>query len=289
MHTRLRILLPLIAVSVVVAGAAVACSDGALLGSGPTSSGPTSSGPTDRGPTASDGSGPASADAWGVPLFVEQFDGKGVDPTNWWIYDKPNAEPFPRSADRATVAGGALRLTGGFDSTGRDLGAGIANKMNLRYGRWEARVRVERGDGYSGVILLWPASGNWPTDGEIDLLEAINGNRQGASSFVHNGPRNHVEWHYLPGDYTQWQTIAVEWLPRSITFYLNGVPEWRVTTPAVPGAVNPIPSTSAMHLALQLDKGCTGAIPCRNSRTPATVTMYVDQVRIWAAPPRLTG
>ncbi|WP_322768833.1 glycoside hydrolase family 16 protein [Frankia sp. Cr1] len=275
MRTRPRVVLPLLAACVVAFGAATACTDPAVLGGGPA--------------RIADPRSASAVAAWGAPLFVEQFDGKGVDPRNWWVYDSPNAAAFPRSAARATVAGGTLRLTGGFDAAGRDLSGGIASKTDLRYGRWEVRVRVERGDGYSGVVLLWPASGHWPTDGEIDLLEAINGNRQGASSFVHNGSNNHVEWHYLPGDYSQWHTIAVEWLPRSITFYLNGVPEWTVSAPSTAGAFNPIPSTSAMHLALQLDKGCISVIPCRTSQTPATVTMYVDQVRIWAAPRQLTG
>jgi len=36
-----------------------------------------------------------------------------------------------------------------------------------------------------------------------------------------------------------------------------------------------------MHMALQFDKGCQDALPCRDSNTPPTVSMYVDWVRVY--------
>jgi hypothetical protein len=39
-----------------------------------------------------------------------------------------------------------------------------------------------------------------------------------------------------------------------------------------------------MHLALQLDQGCSDFIPCRDAGTPARVVMDVDWVKVYRAP-----
>ena len=50
-----------------------------------------------------------------------------------------------------------------------------------KYGRWEARVRSQKGNGYGPVMLLWPDAEDWPEDGEIDIMEIPKGDRtQGA-------------------------------------------------------------------------------------------------------------
>jgi hypothetical protein len=134
-------------------------------------------------------------------------------------------------------------------------------------------------------MLLWPESENWPTDGEIDVVEIPDPTRRSAVSTLHNGPRNGQVKHVLTADFTAWHTVAVEWLPTGVTVYLDDRPVWAVARPTRPGEFDPIPSTSPMHLALQNDKGCHPTPrPCRNAETPEKVTMYVDEVTIWALP-----
>jgi beta-glucanase (GH16 family) len=257
-----------------------------------TATGTATATPATPQATASPGAAGGSAQAgspagWGDPIFVDNFDGRGLDPSHWAVYDSPNAKQSPRSPDRATVSGGQLRLTGGLDSAGRDVSGGVSSALNLYYGRWEARFRAEPGAGYSAVMLLWPKSENWPTDGEIDLVEVSDGARRGAGVFVHNGPQNNREGVGVPGDYTQWHTVAVEWLPHRIVWQFDGVTRFTLNRPA--SGFNPIPTTSPMHLALQLDVGCWSTLPCRDASTPDRVTMYVDQVRVWKAPASMLG
>jgi hypothetical protein len=267
------------------AGAGAAPSPSALAP--PAAAPPASRAPVTTSRPAAAAPSPAGAAGWGSPAQVETFDGAALDTSHWYVYDSPDARAYPRSASRSVVSGGQLRLTGGVDAAGRDVSGGVASVLNQLYGRWEATFRVDRGNGYSAVVLLWPRSENWPTDGEIDAVEVWDGSRQAGGVNIHNGSANNVVGGGISADFTQWHTIAVEWLPQRITVLLDGTPRFTLNRPSA--GFDPIPSTSPMHLALQLDKGCVATLPCRDASTPQWVTMYVDQVRIWKAPPGLLG
>ncbi len=83
----------------------------------------------------------------------------------------------------------------------------------------------------------------------------------------------------MHADFTQWHTIAVEWMPDHVAFYLDGVRQaFSVTSAMNPGMV---PDLTPMHLTLQLDQGCDAWIECRNSQTPRQVVMHIDWVKIY--------
>jgi beta-glucanase (GH16 family) len=129
------------------------------------------------------------------------------------------------------------------------------------------------------VILLWPADERWPDEGEIDLAEIFNGTRQSAGEFVHYGHDNHqAVGPRLRADFTSWHTIAMDWVPDHITFWLDGSLHWTVQHNSNP-AKNVVPSTP-FRLALQNDQGCSGRCH-RTSSTPKNVIMDVDWVKIY--------
>jgi len=215
---------------------------------------------------------------WGTPVLVENFSGPNLDLSRWGVYDSPDQTP-PRSPDAVRVSNGELQLIGGFDATlGKDLSGGVESTLNQLYGRWEARIRVDRGAGYSGVVLLWPQTENWPTDGEVDIAEVNTGTRQSAVNFLHNGVEDDKIGHVMTADFTAWHTVAVEWLPGQVTFYLDGAVVFSQTGPTY------VPGTSPMHLTLQLDQGCDDFIECRNASTPDQVTMHIDWVKAYRLP-----
>jgi beta-glucanase (GH16 family) len=230
---------------------------------------------------------PRTAAVWGKPIYTETFDEKSLDPAKWFVYDTPTAATFPRSKDSVRVADGELQIVGGFDKAGADVSGGLANGVNQLYGRWEARFRIDQGAGYSAVVLLWPQSEKWPQDGEIDAIQVSDGTRANAQIFVHNGFPDHKLQYTVQADFTKWHTVAVDWLPDRLTFWLDNHVVQTVSRAAGLGAS--IPATSLMHLALQNDKGCVDDIPCRNSATPSKVIMDVDWVRIFRAPAALLG
>jgi beta-glucanase (GH16 family) len=149
------------------------------------------------------------------------------------------------------------------------------------YGRWEVRFRVDRGPGYSAVALLWPEHDNdWPQAGEIDFTEVNRGARTTDNLTVHKFAGNDVRSGAMHADFTKWHTIAVEWLPGHVSFYLDGVRQSFLVT----AHSRMVPDAEPMHLALQFDQGCDDWFQCRDATTPPKVVMQVDWVKIFAPP-----
>ncbi|MET9340018.1 MULTISPECIES: glycoside hydrolase family 16 protein [unclassified Nonomuraea] len=206
-------------------------------------------------------------------VFTEGFD--SLDTGRWMVYHSPGAETNPRTGKATSVSGGVLRLKGGFYG-GKDLSGGLATRSSQEYGRWEVRFKAEAGAGYTPVALLWPDSQSDGDYAEIDFAEIVDPQRRGGGIFVHAGRERAQK--QLRADFTQWHTVAVDWLPGRLTFWLDGRKVWDYRGPHVPEG-------RKMGLALQNDVVCNEWSPCRNAATPDTVSMYVDWVKVY----RFTG
>jgi hypothetical protein len=146
------------------------------------------------------------------------------------------------------------------------------------YGRYEVRFRADVIPGYKIAWLLWPAD-DQPGHGEIDFPEAwldrpeawVGANQiMGYSHDVSgDGPTNQFSVH--TGQAPQaWHTAVIEWLPDSLTFILDGVPE----TTTNPKAIPQVP----MYWSLQSE----------TNDTPSLITsgnVQIDYVRAWAYNP----
>ncbi|WP_196279500.1 glycoside hydrolase family 16 protein [Catellatospora vulcania] len=208
----------------------------------------------------------------------DEFNGTALDTGKWGVYHDPYGN-HPRVREAVAVRDGELRITGAIRD-GRDVSGGIASRVNQLYGRWEVRLRVDRGAGYNGVALLWPKSEQWPEDGEINMIEVNKGERATGLNYLHNKTKTNKQDQLVRADFTSWHTVAVDWLPGRVIFYLDGRQTWSV--PNATASASLVPSTSPMHLALQLDKGCDSFTPCRDGGTPAEVTLHVDWIKIYA-------
>jgi hypothetical protein len=98
------------------------------------------------------------------------------------------------------------------------------NGGGLLYGRYAVRARWDALSSYHISFLLWPDSDNWPHDGEIDFPEANMGSTD-ISAFMHwqnatSGSQQDV--YDTNVDPTQWHTYEIEWLPNSLSFYVDG-------------------------------------------------------------------
>ncbi|MFD0522850.1 glycoside hydrolase family 16 protein [Paractinoplanes durhamensis] len=198
--------------------------------------------------------------------MVQDFNGSSL-PAQWGTYDSPNGTP-PRSGDMVSVSNGMLHIAGGVNSrVGKDVGGGVMYLKAQKYGRWEVRFRAQAGAGYGAFVLLWPQNNeDWPTVGEIDLAEVVASDRSTFGTFLHHGSANHqVGLDATKADFTEFHTVAVEWLPTRVTYYLDGKKFFNVTPSQIETG---LPTESAMNLAMQLDQGCGGYIACRNGSTP---------------------
>jgi beta-glucanase (GH16 family) len=225
---------------------------------------------------------PTAPAGWGPLIFADDFSGTRLDPAKWSVYDDP-AGHVPRDPTRVTVSGGALRITGGKGADGRDVSGGLSSDVNFKYGHVDVCFKVDRGAGYSAILLLWPESEKWPDDGEIDISEVNRGARAYTNSFVHNHPNNDRLGHTTRADFTQWHVMSADWTPERVTFYLDGEKQW--TAGLDKRTKGLVPTTSPMHLTIQLDQGCDAFVECRTPATPAKVVMHTDWVRIYAYRP----
>ena len=114
-----------------------------------------------------------------------------------------------------------------------------ADRFSQAYGRFEARIQVPRGQG------IWPAfwmlgGGDWPSGGEIDILENVGKEPNTVYGTVH-GP-GYSGGTAIGGNRNIGQPLAnafhdyaVEWSPNLIVWYLDGAEYFRVTPASLRG------------------------------------------------------
>jgi beta-glucanase (GH16 family) len=222
-------------------------------------------------------------------VFDTEFTGSNIDRSVWrtgWFGSgvtspasdtdddcySPNNVTFPGdgtmhlnvTASSSTCGGVTFPYTGAMITTNPDDGR-PSGGFEYTYGVYEARVYVPA-DGT--VIADWPgvwADGqSWPTDGEDDVMEGLNGE---ACATFHDpldiGIRTRsCSTAVTPG----WHTFDSDWQPGSVTYYYDG---------SVIGTVTSGVTSSPMYLIL--DDTVKMGEP--NDTEPAA--MQVQYVRVW--------
>jgi beta-glucanase (GH16 family) len=205
-------------------------------------------------------------------VYDDSFSGTTLDTGKWTPYHSPgNADNGLRRPSAFSLDGNGTLVVTARMVHGRIVSGGMASRRGFRYGRFEVRVRTDPDPTgtMSGVVLTWPQSGNWPVDGENDIYEtgsSANG-RWPFHSFVHYGAGNRQYEFTHQADGAQWHTMVMDWRPKAITFYRDGMFAGRVTNTA---AIPDVPH----FVTVQLDATAT-----RTLARP--VRMYVDYVRVY--------
>lgn len=219
--------------------------------------------PSGPGAGSSVGAGSAFAPAGG-----DEFNGGALNLSKWGPYNsKGGFGNGLRRPSAITQSAGSLVITAAGQTSG-----GLAELVGQRYGRWEFRARTDDGRGFGSAILLWPDSEK-VSDGEIDIAEVPAEQRDRAHFVLHSGTDgNTLNGSNMPGDFSQWHTFAIDWLPDHVTWYVDGRAQFTVRDqthiPDVP-----------MHLAIQLDQGPVEdwMLP-PDATTPPKIRLQVDWV-----------
>jgi beta-glucanase (GH16 family) len=131
-------------------------------------------------------------------------------------------------------------------------------------------MKADAVDGYKVAWLLWPRSGVWPRDGEIDFPEAdLNGGT--VSAFMHrqNGTSGSDQDHF--GSTTtlkEWHTYAMEWKPSSCEFFIDGK--------SIGKSTSRIPNTP-MRFVCQNETELNSTYPART----AVARVYIESFKAW--------
>jgi beta-glucanase (GH16 family) len=262
---------------------------------GPAASGPTApAGSTAStaasGPTGSTSADPGGPQPTGDPgewrtIFDDEFVGTSLARSKWstgWFDPSGISGPVGPATElecydpsHVVVGGGELDLN--LTSTPETCASGGGSlhmpytsaivttngKFSFTYGFVEARIWLPG----SGAIADWPAfwaeGQTWPTDGELDVVEGING---------------YANWHFhdpagAPGGFSQgqyaggWHTFGADWEPGSVTWYYDGE-NVGATTMGI--------TSSPMYLILDLAIDRVNSGPLE-----APATMRVSYVRVW--------
>ena len=220
--------------------------------------------------------GVSNRDASGVewrPVSTFDFNESALDQRVWNPYNSIGGfgNGFRRPS-AITVENGLLRITARGNVSG-----GLGHERDQLYGRWEFRARTEKGRGRGAAVLLWPKTEN-KDDGELDMMEVPREDRSQAHFVIHFSAQNKLAGGKVSGDFSQWHTFAMEWLPDRITWYVDGVKQFETFDK------NVIPKVP-MHMTMQLDMGPFEEwIPAPDHTTPEAVSLEVDWVKIFAAP-----
>jgi hypothetical protein len=149
---------------------------------------------------------------------------------------------------------GLMDLPIGWDGAHFLSQAPVALMQTMLYGRFAVRFKADLVHHYKTAWLLWPDSGNWPYDGEIDFPEGnLDG---GVCAFMHrkgatSGSDQDAYCTSVP-EAGVWHTAVIEWTASATSFYLDGTLIGRSTSR--------IPNTP-MHWVLQTETDTDGIAP----------------------------
>ncbi len=162
-----------------------------------------------------------------------------------------------------------------------------AGKFTQKYGRFEARMKMPRGQG------IWPAfwllgddlgSVGWPNSGEIDIMEHIGKEPNTVYGTLHgpgySGSGGITKGKPMPAPLADgFHTYAVDWSPNLIVWYVDGTEYHRLTPANLNGNrwVFDHPFFMIMNLAVG---GNWPGFPDATSTYPQSLT--VDYVRVSA-------
>jgi beta-glucanase (GH16 family) len=234
-------------------------------------------------------------------IWSEDFNGAagtGVDTSRWNFdtggggFGNSELEYYNSGTSNVAMDGlGNLVITARRESGGHTCWYGTcqytsgriqtAGKFTQLYGHIEARIQVPKGNG------LWPAfwmlgGSNWPTDGEIDIMENVGRTPNTVYGTIHgpgysgaNGVGGTRTLAAPLGD--AFHTFAVDWSPNLIVWTIDGSEYFRATPANIGG--NQWVYSHPFFIILNLAVG--GPFPgSPDASTPATSRMLIDYIHV---------
>jgi beta-glucanase (GH16 family) len=214
--------------------------------------------------------------AWTLK-FDDEFNTMNL--SHWqpnWLGSSDTAITKPVNSEEAecidpaqsSVGGGVLTITAVQRSCdGYNFASGLLETngpFNFTYGYMEARMYLpsDGGGGIDDWPAFWADGASWPTDGEIDVMEGLDGS---ACWHFHYGTSSSPQQvgTCVPGDYSGWHTYGADWEPGSITWYYDGHRVGQTTSGV---------TSQPMYLIVNLALKAQAAVPA---------SMHVDYIRVW--------
>ncbi len=202
---------------------------------------------------------PTDSENWNPePVWRDEFNGNSLDDTKWDYYiggwkdeNQQVQNCYRRQPENVNVSGGSLNLVGlykpGETCTGNtktgDFTSGFVQtkgKANFKYGYIEARIKIPKNKSTWPGFWMSPSDkkyGDWPSSGEIDIVETKGSNLKFAASDAHwrkqsttpgvpgsHGSRQRVipQNKFDSKDTSEWHTYGVKWTEGKLEYYIDG-------------------------------------------------------------------
>ena len=182
-----------------------------------------------------------------------------------------------------SISGGVLNMFIHTSSSGACMAAAPIAKLpdpvdstnGQLYGMYSVRMRSDPIPGYLAAFLLWPDSGIWPQDGEIDFP---NGELDGTvGAFMHHqgGTSGSDQDAYITNTtFSDWHTYTLEWTPSYVKFLIDGQVIGDSTNPSE------IPDTP-MHWVMQTESDLDGVKPAASAQG----NLQIAWAAVWSYDP----
>jgi beta-glucanase (GH16 family) len=236
-----------------------------------------------------------------VLVWSDEFDGEELDETKWEVqlgtgnsvglYLWGNNEEQYYRKENITVENGMLRIRAQRENF-QDMEYTSArirslNKGDFKYGRLEARIRMDNTPGLWHAFWMLPSNATqpWPISGEIDIMEYVGNMPNSILHYIHfaNEQGNHqfkgVDIPFTTAS-TEFHVYAVEWDETEIVWYIDDELTQRITRDD-PDAGATWPFDAHFHLLLNTAVGGNlgGTVNVQAMTTPRY--MEVDYVRVY--------
>ncbi|MEQ8847321.1 family 16 glycosylhydrolase [Botrimarina sp.] len=245
------------------------------------------------------GYAPASAHAQAAPdwRLVWEDGFNSLDGTKWQRVN--STQPTNNSLhaylpQQVTVENGSLVLTSTDEPyAGLPYRSGqVISRSEQRFGRWEVSAKLPTSRGMWPAIWLLPdvSRTNWPSGGEIDILENRGNEPFLTSSAFHYGTNPPYVHRFVydeqqtsldgePVNYHEgFHTYAVDWTDRYLRFYVDGVHHYTVYDEDVGGFL----SADTQPMQLVINNAIGGHfLPNPDESTVWPQRMEVDWVRVY--------
>ena len=175
-------------------------------------------------------------------VWNDEFEGATLDASKWTAETTTRPHNNERQAylpEQITVAGGHMVITAAnepYQNKAYRSGRVHSNYTQHR-GRWEVRADLPTSRGMWPAIWLLPDTEqyNWPSQGEIDILENRGNQTRLTSSAFHYGTSSPYTHQFKFGEqttaqfgvaenfHTGFHTYAVEWDAKKVRFFVDDV------------------------------------------------------------------
>lgn len=207
-----------------------------------------------------------------TPLWNDEFDGATLDQAKWTaetVQNPHNNEKQAYLPEQVSVSGGNMVITATNQPSGNKLyrSGRVHSDWTHQYGRWEVRADLPTSRGMWPAIWLLPDTTqyNWPSQGEIDIMENRGNQPRLTSSAYHYGTTNPYNHQFVFSEQTTarfgqpvnfhngFHTYAVDWDETKIRFYVDDVNYYTVYDADVGGFIGN--QTAPMQMTLNTAVG----------------------------------